>query len=54
MKNFKISNLWLHKQKQTTEKTKSIRSTHHKTNLVKDEWDMSPEDALRVPYSGHK
>ena len=55
MKNFKISNLWQNKQKPHTVKKKPIRASQTDAQCVKDEsWHMSPEDALRVTYSGHK
>lgn len=54
MTSFKISNLWQHKQKHHATKSKPAHSTQNRTALAKDEWDMSPEDALRISYSGHK
>ena len=54
MKSFKISNLWQSKQKHHTHKHKRVHSTSNKTRSVKDDWDMSPEDALRIAYAGHK
>tara|TARA_R110001592_G_scaffold138511_5_gene357744 strand:+ start:44467 stop:44634 length:168 start_codon:yes stop_codon:yes gene_type:complete len=51
---FDITKLWQSKAKHASHKTKSVHSTHSKTQVSKDSWDMSPEDALRVPYSGYK
>lgn len=57
MKNFKIPSLWQKKQKQPTKKKKHVYFSEMKveSKYIQDEvWHMSPEDALRVAYSGHK
>tara|TARA_B100001063_G_C16467445_1_gene406203 strand:- start:382 stop:549 length:168 start_codon:yes stop_codon:yes gene_type:complete len=55
MKNLKISNLWQKKPKQPTLKNKPVRLPQNSAQYVQDDtWHMSPEDALRVSYSGHK
>ena len=55
MKNLKLSNLWQKKHKQAAPKGKPVRLPDTSVQYVKDEtWHMSPEDALRVTYSGYK
>ncbi len=51
---FDISKLWQIKRKHKSHPSKALNKTHSKKTVEKDEWDMSPEDALRVTYSGHK
>lgn len=51
---FKLSNiskLWHSKAKHP-----ALHAPSKPANKARkiEEWDMSPEDALRVPYSGHK
>mgnify|MGYP000288923785 CR=1 FL=1 len=53
MKNFKIADLWQHRQRAHAPKHKAERTPQKRVKL-NDGWDMSPEDALRVSYSGHK
>lgn len=47
-----ISKLWHSKPKHTLRKPASLKSVNPKR--TNEQWDMSPEDALRVTYSGHK
>lgn len=54
MKTFKLSSLWHSKTKPDAQKNKPTHSTRHKRSTAQVGWDMSPEDALRVSYSGHK
>ena len=57
MKIFKITDLWQKKQKQPAKKRKPacLLEIEIESEYAKDEvWHMSPEDALRVAYSGHK
>mgnify|MGYP003632143472 CR=1 FL=1 len=54
MMSFNISNLWQNKQKNHTRKHKLMHSSSSKPRSVKDEWAMSAEDALRIPYAGNK
>jgi hypothetical protein len=51
---FDITKLWQSKAKHTIHKDKQINTTHSKAQVATDSWGMSSEDALRVPYSGHK
>tara|TARA_R110001592_G_scaffold60539_1_gene184157 strand:+ start:12841 stop:13032 length:192 start_codon:yes stop_codon:yes gene_type:complete len=51
---FDITKLWQSKPKHTSHKRKSIIKTQSKAYLSNDSWGMSPEDALRVTYSGNK
>jgi hypothetical protein len=51
---FDITKLWQSKAKQTIHKDKQINTTHSKAHVAIVSWEMSSEDALRVPYSGHK
>lgn len=47
-----ISKLWHSKPKHSERKHTALKSV----NQIRqgEQWDMSPEDALRVTYSGHK
>jgi hypothetical protein len=47
-----ISKLWHSKAKHPAQKHTDLKSAN--LTRKKDDWAMSPEDALRVPYSGHK
>lgn len=55
MKNsFKLTDLWHSKTKQSAHKSKLTKATHQKDKLAQEDWAMSPEDALRVTYTGNK
>jgi hypothetical protein len=52
---FDLTKLWKSKPKHISYKNKPANATRPKNLTTKDNgWDMSPEDALRVAYSGHK